>query len=116
MVKSRVLFLILTGVLLLLLEASLFCFVICPRSVDNFDVARAIVDWRSNPSPEREANLQMAIRHSRTKTVVFDGVIWVLIVLNMLAIIKVGAKGFKAIARPAKADAFSASNKREIAP
>jgi len=92
MVSLKLPFFILIGIVLLLLETLFFYSVFGPSIYDDFNVARAIVDWRTNPSPEKEANLQMAIRHLQTKKAILNGVLWILIVLNTVAIIQVGRK------------------------
>lgn len=77
-------------ILLALCAIGLFLLaVICFGTTDDFAFGRALGAWKTNPSGSTAAALEAAESHARTKTRIFHAVVWILLISDGFAILKV---------------------------
>lgn len=82
---------LLAFVILLILLLAIECFllsVIFLGTTDDFNLARAFSTWKASPSVATAQALETAKNHGRTKTIIFSGVTWSLVILDAFAVFK----------------------------
>ena len=75
--------------LLVSIELMLLCVALSPKMIQYVDLSRAVATWADDPSSLSQANLTKATKRARTRSIVMEGVIWVLVGLNTWGSIRV---------------------------